>query len=131
VAARYAKSYYRRAVGQSELGNVEAAVADLKEVKRLSTKHQWKHCEARMLRRKLRQGGGRLIFPTGKLSGNARTAESKPEVLTGVVECRPSEKDMLYSDRNPDEGVSEEAKLTASLQHEVLKSRIFTFTWSR
>ncbi|KAF4726179.1 FK506-binding protein 5, partial [Perkinsus olseni] len=95
-----AKGYYRRAVGRSELGNVEAALSDLKEVKRLSTKHQWKHCEARMLCRELRQGGGRLIFPTGKLSGNARTAESKAEVLTGVADCRPSEKDMLYDDRS-------------------------------
>ncbi|KAF4695401.1 RNA polymerase II-associated protein 3 [Perkinsus olseni] len=116
----YAKSYYRRAVGQSELGNVEAALSDLKEVKSLSTKHQWKHCEARMLCRELRQGGGRLIFPTGKLSGNARTAESKAEVLTGVADCRPSEKDMLYDDRNPDEGVSEEAEQAATLQHEML-----------
>ncbi|KAF4718615.1 FK506-binding protein 5 [Perkinsus olseni] len=115
-----AKGYYRRAVGRSELGNVEAALSDLKEVKRLSTKHQWKHCEARMLCRELRQGGGRLIFPTGKLSGNARTAESKAEVLTGVADCRPSEKDMLYDDRNPDEGVSEEAEQAATLQHEML-----------
>ncbi|KAF4659744.1 FK506-binding protein 5 [Perkinsus olseni] len=116
----YAKSFYRRAVGQSELGNVEAALSDLKEVKRLSTKHQWKHSEARMLCRELRQGGGRLIFLTGKLSGNARTAESKAEVLTGVADCRPSEKDMLYSDQNAVESVSEEAKLTATLQHEML-----------
>ncbi|KAF4718284.1 hypothetical protein FOZ63_018968, partial [Perkinsus olseni] len=87
VAARYAKSYYRRAVGQSELGNVEAAVADLKEVKRLSTKHQWKHCEARMLRRKLRQGGGRLIFPTVTSGLIGIISSSKPLVrsLDGFV----------------------------------------------
>ncbi|KAF4755763.1 RNA polymerase II-associated protein 3, partial [Perkinsus olseni] len=134
----YAKSYYRRAVGQSELGNVEAALSDLKEVKSLSTKHQWKHSEARMLCQKLRQGGGRLVLPTvtsgltdiisspnplvvtAKRSGHSRTAESKAEVLTDVTDCRPSEKDMLYDDRNPDEGVSGEAEQAATLQHEML-----------
>ncbi|KAF4676289.1 peptidyl-prolyl cis-trans isomerase cpr6 [Perkinsus chesapeaki] len=64
--SKSSKTYYRRAIGHAEIGNIEAALADLAMVKRLVPPAHWRESPAKTLRQKLRGVGGRLVLPTGR-----------------------------------------------------------------